>query len=161
MRRIWSPWRMKYIQHHEKPAGCIFCNLPAQGDDTTSLIIHRGLLAYVILNRYPYTSGHLMVVPFAHLPSLQGLPAEARHEMLDLLIKAEAVLGKVYRPDGFNMGANVGEASGAGFDQHIHFHVVPRWRGDANFMSTLGDTRVLPEELDETYRRVRAGWLAQ
>jgi ATP adenylyltransferase len=161
MRRIWSPWRMKYIQHHAKPAGCIFCNLPAQNDDVTNLIIFRGKLAYVILNRYPYTSGHLMVAPFAHLPSLQGMTSDTRLEMFDLLAKSEAVLGKVYHPDGYNIGANVGEGSGAGFAQHIHFHVVPRWQGDSNFMSTLGDTRVIPEELDDTYSRIRTGWIVE
>jgi ATP adenylyltransferase len=156
MKRLWAPWRMKFVEKHE--TDCVFCSVQIQTNDVENLVVFRGQTAFVILNRYPYTSGHLMVVANVHLSSLEDLNAETRAEMLELATKGMHVLRKVYRPDAFNLGANIGEAAGAGIAGHVHLHVVPRWGGDTNFMSTVGDTRVLPEELDETYRRVHAAW---
>ncbi len=155
MKRLWSPWRMKYIEKHEKESGCVFCNSQAREDNPANLIALRGKNAYVILNLFPYTSGHLMVVPFQHKASIQDLDAETRAEMIELTSQCMDVLQKLYKPHGFNMGANIGEAAGAGVLGHVHIHIVPRWNGDTNFMSTLGETRVLPESLDDTYKRVK------
>jgi ATP adenylyltransferase len=156
MKRLWAPWRMKFVEKHEMD--CVFCKVQAQTNDVENLVVFRGQTAFVILNRYPYTSGHLMVVANVHRPSLEDLEAETRAEMLELVTEGMRILRKVYRPDAFNLGANIGEAAGAGIAGHVHLHVVPRWGGDTNFMSTVGDTRILPEELDETYRRVHAAW---
>lgn len=157
MKHIWSPWRMTYIQNHDEE-GCVFCNVQAQADSPENLIVFRGRRAFVILNRYPYTSGHLMVVPTDHQPSFEDLDAETRAEVMELTTRCIRVLRKVYQPEAFNVGANIGALAGAGVAEHVHMHIVPRWGGDTNFMSTLGQTRVLPEELEETYRRVREGW---
>lgn len=158
MKRIWSPWRMKYIESHEEQEGCIFCNALAQPDNEENLIIKRGTLAFVILNLYPYTSGHIMVAPMVHQPSLEFLDPGARAEMMELVSESILVLKEVYRPQAFNVGANIGEAAGAGEPGHVHLHIVPRWTGDTNFMSTLGETRVLPEALENTYKRIKAGF---
>ena len=158
MNRLWSPWRMTYIENHNHEEGCIFCDALEQPDDPENLIIFRGRRAFVILNRYPYTSGHLMIVPYAHQPSLEGLETKTRAEMMELTAKSMRVLRRVYQPQAFNLGANIGEAAGAGVAEHVHLHVVPRWTGDTNFMSTLAETRVLPESLEETYRRIHDGW---
>lgn len=149
---------MAYIENTQPEEGCIFCSRPLQPDGPQNLIVARGQRAYVILNLFPYTSGHLMVVPFDHKPSLELLDAVTRAEMMELLSHAVEVLRLVYRPQGFNLGANIGELAGAGIADHVHLHVVPRWGGDTNFMTTLGETRVIPENLEETYRRVREGW---
>ncbi len=160
MKRIWSPWRMKYIENNEKQEGCIFCNALARVDNTENLIIKRGELAFVILNLYPYTSGHIMVAPMAHQPSLEFLDPDSRAEMMELVSQSIVVLKQVYNPQAFNVGANIGEAAGAGEPDHVHLHIVPRWEGDTNFMSTLAETRVLPESLEETYNRIKAGFEA-
>lgn len=146
---------MEYIENHEKEDGCVFCRAQAQADSAGNLIVHRGTLAYVILNRYPYTSGHVMVIPFKHVPNLEELDPATRAEMMELTSRCTAVLRKVYRTQSFNVGVNIGEAAGAGVLGHVHVHVVPRWAGDTNFMSTIGGTRVLPEALEETYQRIR------
>jgi ATP adenylyltransferase len=156
MKRIWAPWRMKFVQTHT--TGCIFCDLQKVTDGPENLIIFRGQHAFVILNRFPYTSGHLMIVANAHLASLEDLQKEARAEMMELANKSLGVLRRVYHPDGFNMGANIGEAAGAGVVGHVHLHVVPRWAGDTNFMLTLAETKVMPEDLEDTFRRVCAAW---
>lgn len=158
MNHLWSPWRMSYIENHEKVNGCVFCNAQSQTDGVENLIAHRGKLAYVILNRYPYTSGHLMVIPFAHVPNLEELDGETRAEIMELTSRSMTVLREIYKPHGFNMGANIGEAAGAGVLGHVHIHIVPRWAGDTNFMSAVGETRVLPESLEDTYRRVRTAF---
>jgi len=158
MKRIWSPWRMKYVENHKKEKGCIFCNALARTDNEENLIIKRGKLAFVILNLYPYTSGHIMVAPMAHQPSLEYLDPASRVEMMELVSQSIVVLKEIYHPHAFNVGANIGEAAGAGEPDHVHLHIVPRWTGDANFMSTLGETRVLPEALEETYKRIKAGF---
>ena len=161
MNHLWSPWRMKYIENHEKQEGCVFCIAQAKADSAENLIAFRGKTAYVVLNRYPYTSGHLMVVPFEHKPNLEELDLETRTEIMELTSRCMTVLRNIYKPQGFNMGANIGEAAGAGVAGHVHIHIVPRWAGDTNFMSTLGGTRVLPEALEDTYRRVYEGFLIE
>jgi len=160
MNHLWSPWRMEYIKKPKAEPGCAFCVAPGLADGPENLIVYRGSGAFVILNRYPYTSGHLMVVPFEHQPTLDALDCGTRAEMMELAAAALQVLREVYRPQGFNMGINIGEAAGAGIAEHIHLHVVPRWDGDTNFMSALGQTRVIPEALEETYRRVYEAWNA-
>jgi len=149
---------MKYIENHEKQEGCIFCNALALPDNEKNLIIQRGELAFVIVNLYPYTSGHIMVAPMAHQPSLEYLDPNSRAEMMELVSQSIEVLKKIYHPQAFNVGANIGEAAGAGEPGHVHLHIVPRWMGDTNFMSALGETRVLPESLDKTYNRIKAGF---
>ncbi len=149
---------MEYIENHGKEEGCVFCIAQALDDGPANLIIQRGRLAYVILNRYPYTSGHVMVVPFEHQATLEELDPATRSEMMELTSRAMTVLRKIYNPEAFNLGANIGEAAGAGVKEHFHIHIVPRWKGDTNFMSALASTRVLPEALEETWRRVREGF---
>ena len=155
MDHIWSPWRMEYIENNNKEEGCVFCIAQAMADSAENLIAYRGKLAYVILNRYPYTSGHLMVIPFTHKPDLEELDSETRAEMMELASRCTTILKNIYKPQGFNIGVNIGEAAGAGVLGHVHIHIVPRWRGDTNFMSSVGETRVLPEALEETYVRVK------
>jgi len=149
---------MKYIENHEKQEGCIFCNALTLPDNEKNLILLRGELAFVIVNLYPYTSGHIMVAPMAHQPSLEYLNPNSRAEMMELVSQSIEVLKKIYHPQAFNVGANIGEAAGAGEPEHVHLHIVPRWMGDTNFMSALGETRVLPEALEETYKRIKAGF---
>ena len=158
MHHLWTPWRRHYIEDHSKQDGCVFCRESQHSDGPDNLIVYRGRLAFVILNRYPYSNGHLMIVPDVHQPSLELLDIPTRAEMMELINLATVVLGEVYHPAGFNIGANIGAAAGAGVADHVHIHVVPRWMGDTNFMSTLGETRVLPEELEHTYRRVTEAW---
>jgi ATP adenylyltransferase len=154
MDHLWTPWRYAYISSAGKASGCIFCDLPKLGNDEQARIVHRGRYCYVVLNTYPYTSGHVMVVPFTHLDELQKLPTEAANEMIALSQRMERVLRGLYTPDGINLGMNIGKAAGAGVAGHIHMHVLPRWIADANFMSTVGETRVLPETLEMTYQRI-------
>ncbi len=156
MDHLWTPWRYAYVSTAEKVSGCIFCELPKL-EDQKALIVHRWQYCFVILNSFPYTSGHVMIVPFEHLDQLQLLPTEAAHEMMDLSQKMEGVLRKLYKPDGINLGMNIGKAAGAGVAGHVHMHVLPRWVADANFMSVVGETRVLPETLETTYQRIKAG----
>lgn len=149
---------MKYIQQHQRSRRCIFCSALELPDGDENLIIARGRLSFVILNRYPYTSGHLMVVPYQHTSSMEELPVETGADMFALIQRSMAVLREVYVPDGYNLGANIGAAAGAGVAEHVHIHVVPRWGGDSNFMSSVAEIRVLPESLSETYARVLAAW---
>lgn len=158
MKRMWSPWRMKYIEQPGESNGCFFCEAVANPQDPQHLVVHDGSRAFVIVNRYPYASGHIMVVPKEHIPSLAGMEPDVLQEVIGLLAKAQSVLQAVYQPEGFNIGANLGAAAGAGVPGHFHFHIVPRWVGDTNFMSTLGETRVLPEEVSETHRRLQQAW---
>ena len=155
---LWSPWRYQYVTTAEQAAGCIFCDLPAQHRDHDNLIIHRGRLNFVILNRYPYTSGHLMVVPYEHAPALAEVAEATLQETILLVRQAEIHMRANYHPDGLNMGINIGRAAGAGVAGHVHMHVLPRWVADANFMTSVGETRVLPEDLAVTYEKLlRAG----
>ncbi len=149
---------MKYIQNHRRDAACIFCSAAGQQDSPENLIVRRGEFVFVILNRFPYTSGHLMVVPYQHTAELAELSSACRGEMMELVTESIDVLKQVYRPQGFNLGMNIGESAGAGIAEHLHMHIVPRWSGDTNFMSTVGGVRVLPEELEETYRRLKEVW---
>lgn len=158
MNYIWSPWRMEYIENHGKEQGCVFCRALSLTDGPENLIVYRGEHAFVILNRYPYTSGHVMVVPNRHEPDLERLKPPERAEMMELTSRSTAVLRKVYQTLAFNVGMNIGEAAGAGVKEHVHIHVVPRWVGDTNFMSTLGSTRVLPETLEDTWQRIGEGF---
>lgn len=157
MDHLWSPWRLSYVVG-EKPAGCVFCRAPQPdpgSPDPDPLVLLQGTHCYVILNRYPYNNGHLMVVPYAHVDSLTGLGDAALHELAELTRRSEAALREAYRLEGINMGVNLGQVAGAGIVEHLHLHVVPRWLGDTNFMPVVGQTRVLPESLDATAVRLK------
>lgn len=158
MKHLWSPWRMSYILENKNEEGCVFCQALELADDHENLIIDRGQSSFVILNRYPYTSGHLMVVPFEHCATLEKLPVKTRSEMMELIARCVQVLTAEYQAQGFNIGANLGGAAGAGIPQHIHFHIVPRWDGDTNYMSAIGNTRVVPEALEKSYQRISKAW---
>jgi ATP adenylyltransferase len=151
MERLWSPWRLDYVTAAEQP-GCVFCDAPRSADP---LVVFKGTLAYVILNKYPYNNGHLMIVPFRHTASLADLSGDEMQEIGVLTQRAERALTEVYRPHGLNIGVNLGKPAGAGIHEHLHVHVVPRWNGDANFMTVVGETRVLPEELTTTAARLK------
>ena len=153
---LWTPWRYAYVSAAEKTTGCVFCDAVAANDDAKTLIVYRGKRCFVILNAYPYTPGHVMIVPYAHLDELRKLPSEAAIEMMALAQRMESVLRALYTPDGINLGMNIGKAAGAGIAGHIHMHVLPRWVADANFMSVVSETRVLPELLQETWARMTA-----
>jgi ATP adenylyltransferase len=155
---LWSPWRMNYINNKSDEPQCVFCNAVEQREDEEFLILQRGKTAFVILNRFPYTSGHLMVLPYEHTPSYEDLKPETRAEIMELINSATKILRQVYNPDGFNLGANIGADAGAGIAPHFHFHIVPRWRGDSNFMSVTANTRVLPEDLAVSYQRLKDAW---
>ncbi|HWP41725.1 MAG TPA: HIT domain-containing protein [Blastocatellia bacterium] len=154
MEHIWSPWRYKYIASADKQEGCVFCRAE-QRDDRESLVVFRGRLNFIILNLFPYTSGHLMIVPYEHRADLAEFDEATTTEMIELAKRAESALTAEYLPDGFNIGMNLGRAAGAGVAEHLHLHVVPRWTGDANFVSIVGETRVLPEDLQTTYERLK------
>jgi len=155
---IWTPWRYQYMKEAAsgKQVKCSFCDAVARTDDAETLVVYRGAKSFIILNRFPYTSGHVMVVPYAHVPSLGECEPEALDEMMRLAQRVEAAFRQNYNPDGMNIGMNIGRAAGAGVAGHIHMHVLPRWFGDANFMTVTGETRVHPEELATTYQRLRA-----
>lgn len=155
--RIWAPWRLSYVKDADKDSEdlCIFCAKPALDDDETALIVHRAEHAFVILNLYPYTNGHLMVSPYEHVARIQDIPEETTTEMLALAKTAMNRLEQIYSPQGFNVGFNQGRAAGAGVEHHIHMHVVPRWGGDTNFMPVIADHRVMPQSLEDSYRVLR------
>lgn len=153
---LWTPWRYRYMAEAAgKQTGCIFCSALEKKDDAETLIVFRGKKNFILLNRYPYTSGHVMIVPYAHIPDLKDCDAETLAEMMLLAQRAEGALAAAYQPDGFNLGMNLGRAAGAGVTGHVHLHVLPRWIGDANFMSVVGETRVEPEDLRTTYEKLR------
>lgn len=151
---LWSPWRYRYVTKEQRPEGCVFCAKAGQTRDRENLILKRAQHNYILLNLYPYTTGHLMVVPYQHVATLEETPREALLEMMELARLSEACLRKVYRPAGLNVGLNIGQAAGAGIAEHLHLHVLPRWPGDSNFMTTIGETRILPEDLDVTWGRL-------
>jgi ATP adenylyltransferase len=153
---LWSPWRYQYIKSGATQDGCVFCAIAASTEDDPNLVVFRGEKNYVVLNRYPYTSGHAMVIPYDHLATLEAAPPETLRETMSLTQRLEAALRRLYRCEGVNVGMNIGEAAGAGVAGHIHMHVLPRWKGDSNFMTVVGETRVLPEELEITLGRLRA-----
>lgn len=155
MDHLWSPWRYRYVTKADPTDECVFCRKAADNRDEANLILHRGTHCFVLLNLYPYTSGHLMVVPYSHVAELDRTSRETRHQMLDLAAEAARHLQSEYKPRGLNIGMNIGECAGAGIAAHIHMHVLPRWPGDVSFMTSIGETRVLPEDLTETYLRLR------
>jgi ATP adenylyltransferase len=154
---IWTPWRYQYMKEVEsgKQPECIFCDAAARQDDAETLVVYRGPQTFIILNRYPYTSGHVMIVPYAHVAELSSCDAETLSEMMRLAPRLEAAFRANYKPDGMNLGMNLGRAAGAGVLGHLHLHVLPRWFGDSNFMTVAGETRVHPEDLKTTYQRLR------
>ncbi|MGO9480653.1 MAG: HIT family protein [Candidatus Kryptoniota bacterium] len=159
MDRLWSPWRSKYIESiSEKDAGlqkkCIFCDKFSENNDEKNLVVFRGNLSAIIMNIYPYNSGHLMIVPFAHKGSFEDLSIEESTDVMGRVKVAIKLLRMTSHPDGFNFGANLGKVSGAGIAEHVHFHVVPRWSGDTNFMTVLGDTKVISEDLHDTFKKL-------
>lgn len=156
--RLWAAWRLKYVSEADKVAadgGCVFCELPKMGDEA-ALVVDRGEHAYCVLNLYPYNSGHLMVIPYRHVGSITELEAAEGADVLRLAQRAVGALEAEYGPQGFNLGANMGRAAGAGIPAHFHLHVLPRWAGDTNFLTTIGGAKSMPEELAETWRRVHA-----
>ena len=153
MKHLWAPWRIEYIKATPRDE-CIFCTLPAEGRDREHHILHRGALTFVMLNTFPYTSGHLMVVPYRHVADLDALDDREALELFHLTTAAMEATRQTYRPQGFNIGVNIGRAAGAGIVDHVHLHVVPRWVGDTNFMPVLGEVKVLPEDLSVTYDRL-------
>jgi ATP adenylyltransferase len=155
MDHLFTPWRYAYNTGSNAPGDCLFCGLLQSNDDEKSLIVHRAKYCFVMLNAFPYTSGHTMIVPYEHVDELAKLSQSAATEMMALTQRLEAVLRELYRPDGLNLGMNLGKAAGAGVAGHIHMHILPRWFGDVNFMSSVGETRVLPEDLPTTYNRIR------
>jgi ATP adenylyltransferase len=155
MEHLWTPWRSTYMKEKKDKTTCIFCFAVQHNDDRETLVLYRGRHCFVLLNRYPYTSGHLMIAPYQHVSRLTATNESTSAEMMQLARFAETTLEKCYRPDGLNLGMNLGEAAGAGIEQHIHMHVLPRWKGDANFMTTVGETRIIPESLDVTYERLQ------
>ncbi|MCW5939825.1 MAG: HIT domain-containing protein [Fimbriimonadaceae bacterium] len=158
LERLWAPWRFGYVQQADSQnlTGNIFVDLPNLGDDREALILHRGTKAYVLMNAYPYTSGHLLVAPYREVADIVDLGDDEHLEVNQLVAQSVRWLREVYRPDGFNIGVNMGRAAGAGIPQHVHWHVVPRWSGDTNFMTTVSDVRVIPQDLRDAYDRIHA-----
>ena len=157
MEHLFAPWRMRYIRGESRTApggGCLLCEIPEMGVSRDRLVLYRGPLCYVVMNAFPYTSGHLMVVPVDHGASLSDYPIDTLCEMTQLLKECEGIIRKVYHPGGFNLGINVGQAAGAGIAGHLHTHILPRWEGDTNFLTTVHETRVVPEDLRESYDRL-------
>jgi ATP adenylyltransferase len=152
---LWSPWRYQYVSQGAQPAGCIFCVKAAEQRDVENLILHRARHCFALLNLYPYSTGHLMVAPYAHVASLAGVSPEGLAEMMELARTAERALEQVYHPDGLNLGMNLGKAAGAGVVGHVHMHVLPRWFADSNFMTVVGETRVIPEDLSVSYEKLK------
>jgi ATP adenylyltransferase len=160
MDKLWAPWRMKYIREGiDKPQnGCIFCAKPRETEDKRNLILYRGKNAYVICNAFPYTNGHLLVVPYAHTSDLDDLDEATTLEVWKLVALCRGVLIKAFSPDGFNIGMNLGRVEGAGIDTHLHVHIVPRWNGDVNFMPVIGETKVISQSLQDTYEALKDGF---
>ena len=155
MKHLWSPWRLEYLME-PKAEGCIFCHAAESDHDRENLVLLRGERAFLILNRFPYNNGHFMVVPYSHVPSLEDLDESALSEMMLLLNRGLGALRAIMSPDGFNVGANLGQVAGAGIEDHVHLHAVPRWAGDTNFMPVVGDMRVVPQTWMQTYDDLQA-----
>jgi ATP adenylyltransferase len=151
---LWTPWRYHYVIAKDHPRECVFCTAARSTNDKDTLVVHRATHNFIIVNRFPYTSGHLMVVPYAHVGLLQDLDQEAAQELMQLTRDCERNLRQLYQPDGLNIGMNIGKSAGAGVAEHIHQHVLPRWTGDTNFMTPIAETRILPEPLDITWERM-------
>ena len=163
MKNLWSPWRSKYIESfkdEQSNGKCIFCEAVEKDiSDMNNLVAHKSSNTLVIMNLYPYNNGHLMIIPKRHLGSIEQLSVEESHELMDQIILAEKVLQKLYSPQGFNIGANLGRAGGAGIENHIHFHIVPRWNGDTNFMTAIGEVKVISQDLAETKKNLLTGYV--
>lgn len=155
MDRIFSPWRYKYVTKAEPTPGCVFCHMVQAQTDDKFYLLHRAKFNFVVLNLYPYTTAHLMVVPYEHQAWLAQLPDEVSTEMMQLTKRSQRIIEQEYHPDGFNIGLNLGKSAGAGVAEHVHLHVVARWDGDSNYMTTIGETRIIPEELQKTFDRLR------
>ncbi len=153
MKRLWRPWRIKYILS-PKPQNCVLCEKIADNKDRENYILYRGLNSCIMLNLYPYNSGHLMVVPFRHVPSLEDLDEEELLDFIKLTVKGIEALRRALNPEGFNIGINIGKVAGAGIEDHVHLHIVPRWGGDTNFMPIMAETKIIPELLEQTYERL-------
>ena len=162
MERLYAPWRMAYIDQPQKPdvgtTGCVFCDIAASDEDAVNLVVQRGQSCFVLLNIFPYNNGHLMVVPYLHTASLADLDSDTSLELLTLATQSQKALDKAMHPEGYNLGMNLGKVSGAGIADHLHLHIVPRWNGDTNFMPVLADVKVLPDSLENTYRKLRESW---
>jgi ATP adenylyltransferase len=156
--RLWAPWRLEYVQHADEQEGCVFCRAAEQPEDEPELVVRRGELAFALLNKFPYASGHLLVAPYRHGTSFETLSAEEAAELHGLAVESIEALRAVFSPDGFNVGWNLGRVAGAGIVDHAHLHVVPRWDGDTNFMPVLADVKVIPEHLTETRRKLADAW---
>jgi len=154
MEQIWAPWRIQYIEM-EKPEGCIFCDKPKENNDALNYILYRGDKNFIIMNIYPYNPGHLMIAPYRHIANLEELSDEELYEQCRLVSRSLKVLRQVFNPGGFNIGINMGRAAGAGIEEHVHTHIVPRWHGDTNFMAVMSDVKVVPQALAETYERLK------
>lgn len=155
MERLWAPWRMKYIEEGSKIEGCIFCIFPAEQDDRKNLILYRGQQSFIMLNSFPYNPGHLMVAPYKHTADLHELTDEELLDVDHLVRFSIRLLSETVQPEGFNLGVNLGRTAGAGIVDHVHWHIVPRWNGDTNFMPVIGETKVLPESLEATYDKLK------
>lgn len=155
MRNLWAPWRMTYILS-DKKEGCIFCDLPKERKDKKNYILYRGNSCFVMLNAYPYNNGHLMIAPYRHTPNLESLAKKEKTELMEMVAKGIQVLTKALKPEGFNVGMNIGSISGAGVVEHLHIHVVPRWEADTNFMPVVAETKVIAEHLDATFKRLKS-----
>lgn len=151
MDKLWAPWRMKYIEGIDKDDGCIFCTKPTESADRDNLILCRGKKNFVLMNLYPYNNGHLMVVPYQHTSTMSDLDTETVVELWELCNRSVTILSSAFRAEGFNLGLNIGRVAGAGIDQHLHMHIVPRWNGDTNFMPVTGETKVISQSLEDAY----------
>ena len=160
MEQMWAPWRIQYISGElEEPDGCIFCQVTKEKDDSKNHIVHRGKHVYVILNKFPYNNGHVMIVPYKHTNDLLELSDEEQHESQLVLNKAIKAIRKVYNPSAINIGLNMGKAAGAGIEEHIHYHVLPRWDGDTNFMPVVAGVKVISESLDASYEKLKQAFV--
>lgn len=154
MKHFWAPWRIAYVRA-PKPKGCILCGKPAENRDAENYILYRGVKNFVMLNAYPYNPGHVMVAPYRHIASPEEMTKEERHEHFDIVTLCLKALKAEFNPGGFNVGINMGRAAGAGIEDHVHSHILPRWNGDTNFITTIGDVRVVPEALADTYKKLK------
>lgn len=155
MDRLWSPWRYQYVSQADKDSTCIFCEALRRHNDRETFILYRGQHNFIILNRYPYTTGHVMIAPYAHIGELAETPANILAEMMTLCQRVQRALAEVYKPEGYNLGMNLGRCAGAGVTGHLHLHLLPRWSGDTSFMTTTAETRLEPEELSTTYAKLK------
>ena len=160
MKVLWAPWRMDYILSDKKSQGCIFCELPKQDTDRDNLILYRSSHTFVIMNRYPYNNGHIMVVPYGHIATLDGMDEGTMLDFMKVSKHAVQSIGKAFMPEGFNMGINIGKIAGAGMEEHLHLHIVPRWAGDTSFMTVFDEIRIVPDHVLSTYDKLHAAFRA-